>query len=98
MKYKEGMIFMVNKYYAHSESSGEKERVIEHVTDVAQIASDFASFFDAEREAEMAGLLHDMGKYGDLFQKRLQHNEKGIDHWSIGAWIETLYFPGRFYD
>jgi CRISPR-associated endonuclease/helicase Cas3 len=34
----------------------------------------------------LAGLLHDLGKYGDLFQRRLEGKEKGLDHWSAGAW------------
>lgn len=33
----------------------------------------------------LAGLLHDLGKYGDLFQARLQGKEAGLDHWSSGA-------------
>jgi hypothetical protein len=33
-----------------------------------------------------AGLLHDLGKYGDLFQRRLQGTEKGLDHWTLGSW------------
>ena len=35
----------------------------------------------------MAGLLHDIAKYGDLFQGRLRGEQSGIDHWSVGAWI-----------
>jgi CRISPR-associated helicase Cas3/CRISPR-associated endonuclease Cas3-HD len=30
--------------------------------------------------------LHDLGKYGELFQRRLEGLERGIDHWSAGAW------------
>jgi CRISPR-associated endonuclease/helicase Cas3 len=29
--------------------------------------------------------LHDLGKYGDLFQARLRGEARGIDHWSAGA-------------
>lgn len=36
-------------------------------------------------EARLAGLLHDLGKYGDSFQARLRGDETGVDHWSIGA-------------
>lgn len=41
--------------------------------------------FGASKEAELAGLLHDLGKYGDFFQARLAGKERGIDHWSIRA-------------
>jgi CRISPR-associated helicase Cas3/CRISPR-associated endonuclease Cas3-HD len=38
-------------------------------------------------EAALAGLLHDLGKYGDRFQARLRGEDKGLDHWSQGAWV-----------
>lgn len=38
-------------------------------------------------EAKLAGLLHDLGKFGDLFQARLRGEESGLDHWSAGAWV-----------
>lgn len=53
-----------------------------------------ASFFDAVTEAKVAGLLHDLGKYGLLFQKRLAHEESGIDHWSAGAWAALTNYKG----
>jgi len=42
-------------------------------------------------EAALAGLLHDLGKYGDLFQRRLKGEESGLDHWSAGAWVALKY-------
>ncbi len=33
----------------------------------------------------MAGLLHDLGKYSDLFTLRLKNEASGLDHWSAGA-------------
>jgi len=41
--------------------------------------------FGAGDAAKLAGVLHDLGKYGDLFQERLEGKERGIDHWSMGA-------------
>ncbi|MDY7099542.1 MAG: CRISPR-associated endonuclease Cas3'', partial [Pseudomonadota bacterium] len=38
-------------------------------------------------EARLAGLFHDLGKYADRFQKRLEGKDSGLDHWSQGAWI-----------
>jgi CRISPR-associated helicase Cas3/CRISPR-associated endonuclease Cas3-HD len=52
---------------------------------VAELAEEFAKSY-APEEAVLAGLLHDLGKYGELFQKRLRGEGSGIDHWSIGAW------------
>ncbi|MGI5838984.1 MAG: CRISPR-associated endonuclease Cas3'' [bacterium] len=75
------------KYYGHSQSAGKSETVIEHLRDVAQLAAEFAKEFGAAKEAECMGLLHDIGKYGDLFQERLKNRVRGIDHWSLGAWL-----------
>jgi hypothetical protein len=42
-------------------------------------------------EADLAGLLHDIGKYGDLFQGRLRGEQAGIDHWSLGVSSPTVF-------
>jgi CRISPR-associated helicase Cas3/CRISPR-associated endonuclease Cas3-HD len=31
-------------------------------------------------------LLHDLGKYSESFIRRLHGKERGLDHWSAGAW------------
>ncbi len=79
---------MTAEYNAHSPAvlGGASEPLKEHLTDVAARAALHAQAFGAEQEAHTAGLLHDLGKYGDLFQRRLEGKEKGIDHWSAGAW------------
>ncbi|MDD5307789.1 MAG: CRISPR-associated helicase Cas3' [Deltaproteobacteria bacterium] len=72
---------------AHTENvRGECELLRDHLNNVAKRAAEFASTFGAEEEANLAGLLHDIGKYGDLFQRRLKGLEHGIDHWTPGAW------------
>lgn len=58
----------------------------DHLQAVAELAADFAAAWGGEPEARIAGLLHDLGKYGDLFQRRLKGLERGIDHWTPGAW------------
>jgi len=74
-------------YLAHSKAkSGREDLNREHCVDVANRAARYAKAFEAHDDAQLAGLLHDLGKYGDLFQQRLRGKEKGIDHWSIGAW------------
>ncbi len=74
-------------YFAHSENSvGRREPLRHHLEAVSQHAASLATSFGAADEARVIGLLHDLGKYGDLFVKRLQGREHGIDHWSAGAW------------
>jgi len=74
-------------YLAHSRNlTGEPEPLRVHLARVAERAAEFGQPFGASIEARIAGLLHDVGKYGDLFQRRLEGKEHGIDHWSAGAW------------
>jgi CRISPR-associated endonuclease/helicase Cas3 len=76
-------------YLAHTapSPSGKPEPLEAHLQDVAERARRFARAFEAADEAWIAGLLHDFGKFGDLFQRRLQGKERRIDHWSSGAWL-----------
>lgn len=75
------------EYLAHSENEcGRTDSMTFHLGGVADLAATYAQHFNAAREARLAGLLHDLGKYGVLFQDRLQGKAKRIDHWSLGAW------------
>ena len=86
----------MNAFMAHSAANtGQWHSLKEHLTSVAGLAKGFASAFGAENEAYLAGLLHDLGKYGDLFQDRLQGRASGIDHWSMGAWAAASQYKGK---
>lgn len=76
-----------NRWWAHTEGAdGKREELRVHLARVAEKAAQFAAPFSASDEAHNAGLLHDLGKYGSLFQRRLEGKERGIDHWTAGAW------------
>ncbi|QLH51858.1 MAG: CRISPR-associated endonuclease Cas3'' [Candidatus Accumulibacter cognatus] len=80
-------------YWAHSENDYlERHRLAMHLNSVARIAGVHASDAAWRQEAELAGKLHDLGKYGDLFQKRLAGTESGLDHWSTGAYAALMHF------
>ncbi len=64
----------------------EWEPLHEHLRLVAARAKRNAGAFGAGDEAYLAGVLHDIGKYGPRFQARLRGQCSGIDHWSLGAW------------
>jgi CRISPR-associated endonuclease/helicase Cas3 len=83
-------------FLSHSQNqAGYAEPLREHLEAVASRAAEYAKAFGAYGEAYLAGLLHDLGKYGDLFQRRLQGLEKGIDHWSAGAWISLMSYQHK---
>ena len=57
-----------------------------HLRNVATLAQQFAAPLGLSAEAELAGLLHDLGKYAERFQARLDDNSiHGINHWAAGA-------------
>lgn len=79
---------MSQQFYAHSENDhGKRHALAEHLRCVGQLAIDRARNATWAAEAGLAGRLHDLGKYGALFQRRLTGAESGIDHWSAGACV-----------
>jgi CRISPR-associated helicase Cas3/CRISPR-associated endonuclease Cas3-HD len=76
------------QYWAHTHKDRSRwQSMQEHTSEVARLASEKAACFGESEKARLAGLLHDLGKYGDLFQRRLEGKESGLDHWSAGAHI-----------
>lgn len=76
------------QYLAHSKNDhGQIHTAKEHLAEVARLATEFSGLSPWRCEAALAGLLHDFGKYGDLFQARLRGEACGLDHWSAGAWV-----------
>jgi CRISPR-associated endonuclease/helicase Cas3 len=83
-------VMAAETYNAHSpDTHGRWHPLAEHLHAVAECATTMAIGWPWKDEARLAGLLHDLGKYGDLFQRRLRGAESGLDHWSVGA-LEAL--------
>ena len=60
------------KALAHiSEDGSRTQTVSEHLSGTAKLAGKFAAPFGAQKEAEFAAKLHDIGKFSINFQKRL---------------------------
>jgi len=81
---------MSQSYFAHTlpgRPESEWQPLDEHLNSVAEKARGFASAFGSGEWAYLAGLWHDLGKYGRQFQQYLYH-ENGP-----GAHIEDA--PGR---
>ncbi|MBI5619232.1 MAG: CRISPR-associated endonuclease Cas3'' [Gammaproteobacteria bacterium] len=80
-------------WYAHSGNAlGEWHRLADHLASVSKHARKFLAGHPAADEAALAGMLHDLGKYGDRFQARLQGKDSGLDHWSQGASLALTEF------
>jgi len=79
-------------YYAHTaedetghplpEASGKWQLLRDHLLNVADLAAKFAAPLgpDAEKEARLLGLLHDLGKYQPSFQHYLQNGSPRTPH------------------
>ncbi|SKA78233.1 CRISPR-associated helicase, Cas3 family [Caloramator quimbayensis] len=75
-------------YYAHSkEEKGEEcyQRLEEHLSNTADLASKFASSFNSQKLAYIIGKYHDIGKYSSEFQKKLRGENIKVDHSTAGA-------------
>lgn len=80
-------------YYAHSANKTNRCHLLaQHLRAVAQLAGEFLGDLPFRKEGELAGLLHDLGKYGDRFQARLRGEDQGLDHWSQGAWLALMEY------
>ena len=81
---------MTKKYYAHSlegKPPSDWQPLEEHLKNVAKMSRSFAESFGAGDWGYLAGLWHDIGKYSDEFQQRLNIQEGSDAH------IETR--PGQ---
>lgn len=76
------------QYYAHSSDNSSKsdwEPLQEHLLLVAERAKAFGVKFGAGDLCFLAGVLHDIGKYQNSFQKRLEGSSTKVDHAVCGA-------------
>ncbi|MBN1559990.1 CRISPR-associated helicase Cas3' [candidate division KSB1 bacterium] len=80
---------MDSTYFAHTikdNPNAEWQPLKEHLSSVAHLAKKNAEAFGEGNLGEIAGLVHDLGKYADQFQIRLHDsNVKGRDHSTAGA-------------
>jgi CRISPR-associated helicase Cas3/CRISPR-associated endonuclease Cas3-HD len=87
-------------YYAHSTKNPDKsdwQSLPSHLTNVAELSRDFADTFNAGDLAYTSGLLHDLGKYSQEFQRRLEGGKISVDHSTAGAREATRLFKDDQY-
>jgi CRISPR-associated endonuclease/helicase Cas3 len=86
-------------YYAHSVTGrpeAEWELLARHLAEVAGGAGRRGRRFGAEALAEIAGRVHDLGKYGEDFQARLRDPARRVDHSTAGAAWAASYLPKKW--
>lgn len=74
-----------NPFLAHIAEDGRTQTVFSHLAETSALAKEFARPFGGEGQAELAGLVHDIGKYTQAFQRRLRGAQIRVDHATAGA-------------
>lgn len=75
-------------YIAHKrgESDNAEQLLLEHLKNVSELSEKFAKCLNLSDYAEIIGMLHDIGKYSNRFQERINGNEKiKVDHSTCGS-------------
>ncbi len=75
-------------YYAHSRpdvSEDEWQLLKDHLQNTADLAVRMGEPLGIAELVRVAALLHDLGKYSDLFQARLRGGRRRVDHATAGA-------------
>lgn len=76
---------MLKIYIAHiNEKNGKVQTIKEHSENTARICRDFA-IEPLKETTYLMGLLHDVGKYGNSFQKRINGENIKAEHSACGA-------------
>ncbi len=77
-------------FFAHSGTQPDKsdwQPLDEHLESVGRLAAERAAPFGGQQLARIAGLLHDLGKYTNEFQRRINGDLIRVDHASRGAML-----------
>lgn len=76
-------------FLAHRADDGREHYLADHLNGTAKLAAKFASSFSAGEMGRRAGVLHDIGKYQQVFQERIRGKNVQCDHSSVGAWFSS---------
>lgn len=84
---------MEEQFVAHISDSGKVQSVAEHSLNTAAAAADF-SIAELRQINYLCGLLHDIGKYSDEFQRRIRGENIRVEHSICGA-LEAAKLEGK---
>ena len=75
-------------YYAHSRpdlAPSEWQQLKDHLVNTGDLAFELGRDANISELARVAGRLHDIGKYSQAFQRRLEGSQQRVDHATAGA-------------
>lgn len=74
-------------FYAHTNDRGREnwQLLRDHLLNTANLAFEFGKSAGVSEMAYTAGILHDLGKFSQEFQNRLNGSPQKVDHSSAGA-------------
>ncbi len=76
----------MKSYFAHSENEkGQWQTMKEHATGVSEFMKEFAISKEYADLYEFCGLIHDMGKYSEAFQRHIAGEVNNVKHSIYGA-------------
>ena len=76
----------IESYWAHRrEDPDEIQTLKDHLENVAKLCGGFAGKFGMQDWGFCEGMLHDIGKYSEAFQRRIRGSEERVDHATAGA-------------
>ena len=87
---------VAERFFAHASNDTDTENwhaLSDHLIATGQLAAEFGAVFGVEKATRLAGLLHDLGKYSEAFQKRLHGSLDRVDHSTAGAVIIKQRVP-----
>lgn len=86
----------VKQYYAHSRENTEEtgwQLLKDHLIATGNLAVELGCDAGVSQLAQVAALLHDIGKYSHAFQDRLLGSKRQVDHATAGAREVVALFP-----
>jgi CRISPR-associated endonuclease/helicase Cas3 len=87
----------VKQFYAHSRENMEESNwqlLKDHLMATGELAAELGHDSGVSQLAQLAGILHDIGKFSDEFQDRLRGSKYPVDHATAGAREVVTIFPG----
>ena len=77
----------MKEYFAHKSEDNREQRILAHADGTASRAAEFAGSFGFAEAGGAGGKFHDVGKYSQIFQRRLDGGKESYEHSSAGMYL-----------